>query len=87
MGIKIKRNFKKPKNRNPRWLGNLKGKLGPRKNVVHFLTSNNDLLNRELNQIQKHSNPAIRAECARVRTEVERQKCIGLMYANFARFR
>ncbi len=85
--IKTKRTFKKPKNKNLRWLGNLKDKLGPGKNVTHFLTSNSDLLDRELNQIQKHSNPAICAECARARTEVEQQKCMGLIYANFARFR
>ena len=80
MGIKIERAPKKPKNKAPRFFGNITEKLRPRKNFAHFLTSNNNLLAMELNQFRTHSNPVTLAE-------VERKKSNGLIYTNIARFR
>jgi len=79
MRAKIERTLKKPKNKTPKWLGNLTEKLRPKKNVAYFSISNINLLGTELYQIQTHSNPALIAE-------VERQKNNGLIYANIARF-
>lgn len=79
MRAKIERTLKKPKNKTPKWLGNLTEKLRPKKNVAYFSISNVNPLTTELYQIQTHSNPAIVAE-------VERQKNNGLIYTNIPRF-
>ena len=80
MRTRFEKPLEKPKNRAPRWLGDLSEKFRHKKNFAHVLARNNNLSTAGPNQIQTHSNRAIHAT-------VERQQCNGLIYANIVRFK
>lgn len=79
MKVEIKRQFKKPINKNPTWLGNLKKRLQLKKNKIHFL-ANNNLSLIESNNIRSPSKLIIPKELSQKQEN-------GLLYANIAKLR